>query len=195
MVNSCGNTLNCGNRRSHCKFSICKNFVNKVTMIRDPLKWFPSFFNWLWVQRVEEYSRKRKNPIRILAFPSSRIPYISQMEFITGEKRNTSRAVQILEESYVFWGITDYWNTTVCLFHCEIGGTQSPGDFLNVRPSSLMKNSARLEKHLPKGYHKTDIVKNVTEFILKHYLTDIELYRDRLLPLFRSRARLCNCPA
>ena len=38
--------------------------------------------------------------------------------------------------SVVFFGITDFWNTSVCLFHKALNGPgPRPSEFLNTRPA------------------------------------------------------------
>ena len=120
---------------------------------------------------------------------------MSQTTFITGAagKNNITSAFKTLQDDYLYWGITDFWHTSVCLFHCELGGEKGDGDDINTRLSSGMKNATLLELNLSRQYHRDAIVRNMAAFVLEHYSKDIEFYHEKVLPMFRARAAACGC--
>ena len=84
------------------------------------------------------------------------------MKFTTGKsdssinKNKTNMTMTILDEAfdilqseYLWWGVTDYWHASVCIFHCELGGEARPSETENSRKSS--------NKKFPKHMHHFEI--------------------------------------
>ena len=51
------------------------------------------------------------------------------------------RAMEIVERDFLFVGITEDFDRSVCLFHAMLGGQTNPNEFRNVRPTSGIKQS------------------------------------------------------
>ena len=213
---SCRKTLNCphsGGTPYHCKYSnpVCRKQRNKVTMFRDPQKWFKSLFEWLWL-----YEITKKGTFNIEKQLRS---YPPQMEFATGKsgrgglspsqmtagnkhKNKTitmillDEAFEILQSEYLWWGVTDYWQASVCVFHCELGGEERPSETENSRSmtsSMWMKNITEFEATLPIEKHRSAFVSNNTKYVEEHFPGEILFYQDRIMPEFRRRALSCGC--
>ena len=196
---TCGNTLNCPPHGDyHCLYSKCRKEMNKVTMFRDPQKWFRSFFEWMWVYQISR--GQRFNIERLLhkqPFP---------MKFTTGKsdssinKNETNmtildEAFDILQSEYLWWGVTDYWHASVCIFHCELGGEARPSETENSRmsASSWMKNFTEFEATLPREKHRSAFVSNYTAYVEEHFPDEIMFYHHKIMPEFHRRALACGC--
>ena len=172
---SCGGAFrNCDKRIFHCQFYACRAMQNKVTMVRDPFKWFSSVLDWqghyLGVQGVRGW-----------------LPFESQMHFVSGVADNVTLAHRILQDEFLWWGLTDYWETSICLFHNElVGGEVQDGELRNSRSSSDSVFDRRYSAQLDA------LVPNRTEYILRHYSADIEFY-FQLNVSFWARARETGC--
>ena len=110
-----------------------------------------------------------------------------------GWKKNTTSAFKTLKDHYLYWGVTDFWRTSVCLFHCELEGKKGDGNEIDTGLSSGMKNATFLELNLSRQYHRDAIVPNMTAFVLEHYDKDIDFYHENVLPMFRARTAACGC--
>jgi hypothetical protein len=80
----------------------------------------------------------------------------------------------------VFFGISDYWNTTLCLFHKELNGPgPRPSEMVNVRPTGSKAHASvtKEDTHLLRASVKFD-----------------ELLYDDALQDFANRAAAYNCP-
>lgn len=78
----------------------------------------------------------------------------------------------------VFFGITDYWNTTVCLFHRELNGPgPRPSEFINTRKNELKAGLGPKEDALLRRTLKYDNA----------------LY-DEAFRQFKARAERYGCP-
>ena len=190
---SCGNTLNCQRKNYHCNYekSHCRRQQNKVTMFRDPQKWFRSRFEWMWL-----FEMGGKN-IDTNSFDVRRVIRGPPMAFTTGKSNTneTDEAFNILQSEYLWWGITDYWKASVCLFHCELGGEERASETSNSRSDvdNMKKTNTEVEATLPKKYHRSSYVKNYTEYVEETFPAEIVFYHKKVLPEFRRRALVCNC--
>ena len=80
----------------------------------------------------------------------------------------------------VFFGISDYWNTTVCLFHKELNGPgPRPSEYLNVRKGGGPRASTL-------SPHDWAVLMNGTRY-------DRILYKEALAH-FVDRATRFGCP-
>ena len=78
----------------------------------------------------------------------------------------------------VFFGISDYWNTTVCLFHKELNGPgPRPSEYINARKGSKKAKLSALE---------VELLANGTQY-------DRILYNEAL-EHFKARAAKFDCP-
>ena len=94
-VNNCDGALNCNITSLHyCPYAngMCRRRKNKVTMFREPHRWFSSYFDWLW---ISHHSRNDTS------FNVKEIE--SPMNFVTGTF-DIDEAFRILHENYVWWG-------------------------------------------------------------------------------------------
>lgn len=178
-INTCHGSLNCQSNHYHCAYRMCKSRENKVTMIRNPYKWLPSYANFMWPFRA--YSGKSIE---------GDLPFQSQMSFIS-DTNNVKEAIDILQNDYVYWGIADYWEVSICIFHCKFGGTTTDSELQNIRSAGdvLPKTQEDFTMKIPLV---EDIIRNVTQYVDVHYQNDVILY-SRLLDLFWERAGLCGC--
>jgi hypothetical protein len=92
--------------------------------------------------------------------------------------------LQVLDEARVklnktvFFGISDYWNTTICLFHKELNGPgPRPSEYVNARKGSTKAPLPPLEMEL---------LSNGTRY-------DNVLYMEAL-EHFKQRAAKYDCP-
>ena len=60
------------------------------------------------------------------------LPFQSQMSFIS-DTNDVKEAIDILQNDYVYWGIADYWEVSICIFHCKFGGTSTDSELQNIR--------------------------------------------------------------
>jgi hypothetical protein len=101
-----------------------------------------------------------------------RYPLIAMPDLLDTAKANL--------RTTVFFGITEYWNTTLCLFHKELNG---PGprasEFANIRPTS---------NKVPASLSSED-----KEQLRAAVQFDTVLY-DEALQDFTRRAAAFNCP-
>lgn len=102
-------------------------------------------------------------------------------------------AMTRLSTDYVWWGITDHWKTSVCIFHCEMGGVESPSEITNTRGGASMKDMDEVEKQLPEELHRSTLLPNMTEYVNERYSNDIKFYHEMLIPAFQERAARCHC--
>jgi len=188
-IENCRGTLNCkpdNLRDYHCPFLKCRHQRNKVTMIRNPYEWYPSYFRWIW---TNFYSSGKNVDLR---FNNS---FSSQILFTAGTF-DVDLAYYRLENEYLWWGITDFWNESICIFHCELGhgiSHQNIYEFENWRSSAKMKNLSHLEESLPRKNHRRSYIRNLTQHVERNYEPDIRLFNEKLLPTFRRRVSACNC--
>lgn len=166
----------------HCNYKRCGSRKNKVTMIRNPYKWFTSYANWMWPY---------------LAFDGKSIqtilPFESQISFTTGTN-NIEEAIYILQYDYIWWGISDYWDVSICTFHCKFGGTAVDSEMQNSRSANVqnqmsLKTREDFSSKLPL---LEDIITNETQYVDEHYKNDMIFYA-KLLVLFWERAEWCEC--
>ncbi|CAB9499127.1 expressed unknown protein [Seminavis robusta] len=189
LENCNGKFHNCQERVFHCSYKKCKHYKNKVTMFRNPHKWFNSYLDFVWLY----FAAQKKPLMRMYGNRSLGIytPKQQQIDFTTGTK-NVTRAMEVLRDDYVFWGITDHWSTTVCLFHCELGGETRPSELANTR--SLDKHPFKTAEDIPKNITRPDqVLKNRTDWVEKHLKNDLDLFHNHLMPQFKARAKRCKC--
>ncbi|CAB9498598.1 unknown protein [Seminavis robusta] len=184
--------LNCKNESIfHCSYTNCKHIPNKVTIFRDPHKWFHSYVDFVWLY----HAAKEKPDQAMYDSTTARrlvLPKQQQIEFTTGTN-NVATALDILQHEYVFWGITDQWKTTVCLFHCELGGVPGESELRNVRNKAKLpfKTQDDIDATIPRPHQI--VPSNSTQYIQKTLKDDLNLYHNHLMPLFQERAKRCNC--
>ena len=105
-------------------------------------------------------------------------------------------AFEILQSEYLWWGVTDYWHASVCVFHCELGGEERPSETENSRSMSSsvwMKNFTEFEATLPVEKHRSAFVSNYTKYVKDRFPGEILFYQDMIIPEFYRRALLCGC--
>lgn len=182
-INTCNGSLpNCASRPCyHCPYNRYGHKKNKVTMFRDPYKWLPSYANWMW----PELASKGKSL-------ESLLPFQSQISFTTGTT-NVTTAINILQNDYVWWGISDHWEVSLCTFHCKFGGNISDSELQNTRlgHNVSVKTLDDIKVKVPPV---EDIIPNFTEYVDYHYFSDVLFYSE-LLSLFWVQADLCGCKA
>lgn len=80
-------------------------------------------------------------------------------------------------QQFKFWGITDYWGLSICLFHCELGGEINLAiECQNVRPNPSEDN----------------IVNFNLSIFDKYVKEDMKLY-ELAKPVFFKRVVACSC--
>mmetsp|Transcript_7286 Transcript_7286/g.22196 ORF Transcript_7286/g.22196 Transcript_7286/m.22196 type:complete len:339 (+) Transcript_7286:54-1070(+) len=95
---------------------------------------------------------------------------------VTPERFNVEFAKQNLK-LLDFFGITDQWNLSVRMFHCQFGGELRPSEFQNSRP----------------GAYDGEASEDLIEYIRSIEPRDMELYRYAV-DLFRKRQACLQCP-
>ena len=191
---SCGKTLNCPPHGPafHCPYDkpVCRRQRNKVTLFREPEKWFKSSVEWHWLGLM---TQKKKTNFSLPWWMKA------PMEFATGKSRvdTIDDAFEIAQNEYLWWGVTDYWPASVCVFHCELGGEERESETRDVRSStqsqSWMWNITELEATLPKEKHRSALVPNYTKYVEEKYQGEIAFYHTKIMPEFRRRASVCGC--
>ena len=185
-INTCnGKLLNC-KRDYHCPYQRCGKYQNKVTMIRNPYKWLPSYAHWMWLNG-------KKTPLETL------LPFQSQISFIA-DTNNPDLAINILQNNYTWWGISDYWEISVCTFHCKFGGNTTDIELHNTRPVASaggFETKSKFETVTLEDFPLNtptveELIPNVTKYVEMHYMSDLILYSSAL-ELFWKRADLCGC--
>ena len=58
-------------------------------------------------------------------------------------------------QAFAFVGITDYWQSSICLFHAMHGGTPRAESFANVRSSESQMNRTRGVEYKSKSFDGT----------------------------------------
>ena len=200
-VGTCENTLNCPPYRAlfHCPYATeaCRRQRNKVTMFRDPHKWFRSAFEWFWLSAMtnETVPIVRNRRFNVDESMSDQSP----MAFATGKStpEETEEAFEIVSRDYLWWGVTDHWRASVCVFHCELGGEERPSETDNVRSSSanewMIKPDELETTILSKEQHRSSYVSNYTKYVEETYPGEIAFYHTKIMPEFRRRALACGC--
>jgi hypothetical protein len=122
-----------------------------------------------------------------------RLPFESQISFTTGTN-NIEEAIYILQYDYIWWGISDYWDVSICTFHCKFGGTAVDSEMQNSRSANVqnqmsLKTREDFSSKLPL---LEDIITNETQYVDEHYKNDMIFYA-KLLDLFWERAEWCGC--
>ena len=93
--------------------------------------------------------------------------------------RYLGNAVRHLNQT-VWFGISDYWNASVCLFHKELNGPgPRPSEFKNTRKTPKSARARPTEEALE--YMR---LKNRREYILY----------EKALEHFKRRAEMYDCP-
>ena len=106
----------------------------------------------------------------------------------------------------VFFGISDYWNTTVCLFHKELKGPgPRPSEFVNVRKgggavagttlSSPAKTAKAAGGSVVVGptHSRGTLSDRELNIITNGTAVDVQLFREALRH-FKNRAKRYGCP-
>ena len=198
-VDTCNKTLNCKIRKVqyHCPYTDinCRTKTNKVTMFRNPYKRWKSILDWNWAYYHRNETSLPSDPSQFV-LKKTQIRFYSQLQFTAGTSDVTDvdhAFDKIIQKEFVWWGITDFWSTSVCLFHCELGGSTSPNELVNTRSSARMKNLSSIEEILPKQYHRSSYIPNITTYVNQIYPEDIKLYYSKVLPEFQRRVSVCGC--
>lgn len=136
--------------------------------------------SWMWTDG-------KRTPLETL------LPFQSQISFIA-DTNNVDLAINILQNNYTWWGISDYWEISVCTFHCKFGGNTTDIELHNTRPvaSTGGFETVTLEDFPPNTPTVEELIPNVTEYVEMHYKSDLILYSSAL-ELFWKRAELCGC--
>ncbi len=153
-INTCNGKLPNCEKPYHCPYLNCGEYKNKVTMIRNPYKWLPSYAHWMW----KDLAPGRKSSLE------TSLPFQSQMSFIANTN-NVDEAINILQNNYSWWGISDYWETSVCTFHCKFGGI----------PQILSCTT----------HGQLQVMKGLNPLLLKIYDSKFPLWKS-LSPIWRS---------
>lgn len=111
---------------------------NVVMMLRQPVERFLSEYAYDATQiiRVTQYESQLRNSTFFRDFITKRRIGNLQTAFLLGSSNlmpqptsmpgaiddGVARAFTVLKSKLVFYGITNYWGLSVCLFHCELGG-------------------------------------------------------------------------
>ena len=102
-----------------------------------------------------------------------RSPPLQPDEMETVERR-------LLEET-AFYGITDLYEETICVFHCELGTKMGPGELLNTRDNGRVKKDAGELLSLETRRHLERIQAD-----------EIRIY-NKARKRFEERAKKCGC--
>jgi hypothetical protein len=157
-------------------------------MYRDPHKWYKSLLEWQWLHKFGPVTAGQKVPNHF------ETAFNSQMKFtLDMETNNMTLPMARLSTEYVWWGISDHWKTSVCIFHCEMGGVERPSETMNTRSSEALKDADEVEKQIPEALHRKTLVPNMTEYVNENYSFDIKFYHEVLIPAFQIRATRCLC--
>ena len=90
-------------------------------------------------------------------------------------------ARQHLFNETLFFGLTEHWATSVCTFHCELGGDARESEFLNTRDNGGVTKD-----------QLTGIKPEVRSFLDGLLGEEYRLYEDAQ-KVFLRRAEKCGC--
>lgn len=150
------------------------------TMFRDPSERLRSAFAYDWhgimprnksSLTFDEYVRTPQIPNcqikMVLGHPCHKLVEPSQL--------NVSKALQRVDSPYFFFGLTDRWDESLCLFHSQFGGTIESYERLNNRKTGNM-------------------VVNRTERSILQPPTDLDTeFVNAVEKIFERRLRDANC--
>mmetsp|Transcript_29432 Transcript_29432/g.46374 ORF Transcript_29432/g.46374 Transcript_29432/m.46374 type:complete len:337 (+) Transcript_29432:62-1072(+) len=173
-----------------------------LTMIRDPLRRIESQFNYAikskWIPNQSEINRPfNEQAVRILEkqnvttldqYSSLWFMQNCQTKFLSGHDcaapvnlTNTeyNKALKALER-LDFFGITDYWEESICLFHATfgLGPISDAKELANIRPTTSGKHS------IMSAYMVKTLMRN------EYY--DVQLYRHGQ-DIFIKKAKKTGC--
>jgi len=164
---------------------------NPVTMLREPMERFISHLEWygrvdspvlqFFQQQLENIDLVRN----FVAKPSNQVDN-TQTAFLLGYYRTPEQkkitdardAFVTLRNKFVFFGLTNFWGLSVCLFHCELGGT--------ANPAVECQNTREGYRH-----QKPDFQPRTAE-LAEFVQDDVRLY-DYAQRYFFARVHRCNC--
>eukprot|EP00045_Choanoeca_perplexa_P013818 m.158329 g.158329 ORF g.158329 m.158329 type:complete len:298 (-) comp16467_c0_seq6:1313-2206(-) len=142
-----------GRRSGHEPCCTPKHLLNgTVMMIRDPRRRATSAFHYFMhasgmsLKQHQQLLRTAKNAVDFIRFPGVAG---CQVKMLTGGKcagnvkvddARVDRAIANMKKA-AFVGITDEWDSSICLFHAMFGGKQLPIEFRNVRPTTVFKGT------------------------------------------------------
>jgi hypothetical protein len=189
-----GHLIACQSNLYHAQMQVPFVSHNLVTMLREPVARLISNLEMRGVSNASSVVEV------VDATAKNKKPFINiQAAFISGRSVNISgwvsfwfwfwrtdgsdrcifcrlSAIESLKNNFVFYGLTDYWGLSVCVFHCELGGEFSSVECQNVRP--------RLNSAL--------VIDDASTMLHRYVAEDRVLYEFAKAQFF-ERVKRCNC--
>lgn len=162
-----------------------KGTANPVTMLREPVSRLRSVFEHIVSpqSKASQYAimvpTDPQQPLRLRPVFTSMLEaawpkhWWTQAAMITGNLGGTAeQPMKMLNTQYVWWGLTLHWKTSICIFHCELGGDYNVKELANSRNRTLAQEVATqigkkdfLRRRLPlsafKNYTRDYMVQDV----------------------------------
>lgn len=137
---------NCPRVGYHHPYKTKKEKFMTFTMLRDPTKRLRSAFSFRNHNNIPHHSLRKDPDITFDEYIAE--PHIQncQLKMILGfrcEKQvneidlDVEKALHRISSPFFFFGMTDRWSESICLFHYWFGGSMQPYEMFNNRPTVL----------------------------------------------------------
>jgi hypothetical protein len=143
-----GHLIACEKETYHEPYHVAFLQHNLVTMLREPFERFTSEIRWQFTRNSSHTTADAL--LRNKQALATRVKTISRMNntqslFVSGRESNPTAALAIasLHANFVFFGITDHWGLSLCVFHCELGGEFVRDECVNTRVG--------IDRHAPRA--------------------------------------------
>lgn len=150
-----------------------------LTMLRHPAERLFSAYRFnRHGSKIKNDNQTFENFIREPQIPNCQTKMISGYECYGEFRRvprnlNSSVAVERIKSNSFFFGLTERWNESMCLFHRWYGGSVESFELINMRPTKTKQTD---DFQMPKGY----------------FDLDFELYEQALI-IFQQRLVEAKC--
>lgn len=180
-----------------------------VVMLRDPVERLMSVYRWYLTDPGYHHMPPMTpdNVLRIAKKEPARLKGHNMMtRMITGRAKGappaaSASAFRILRDNVTFFGLTERWAESLCLFHCMLPGgtTFDPVECTNTRPTLNMTAD---ERRAAPALRDQPEWARVAETLEELNSQDVELYADAE-ELFEARLeehatcikrQRCRCP-
>lgn len=116
-----------------------------LTMLRNPQQRLQSAFSFhRHNSKVQNDSQPIEEYIQESHIPNCQTKMLTgtrcHFDVPTGETLNVSKAMEWISSENFFFGITDRWHESICLFHAWFGGHIIRAELGNVRPTHRKRN-------------------------------------------------------
>lgn len=182
-VESCNGALRqaCNKKRYHDYYHTTGP-SNYVTLLRQPIEHAISGLSYTNKLRASSGQEPMSVTDYVALISNIHVKMLSGYPVLSSVSPDTLPGMLTLARqrlnSTVFFGISDHWNTTICLFHKELNGPgPRPSEFVNARKTTEKTSLSEAEMA---------VVQRATRY-------DAVLYEEALAH-FKARAERYDCP-